>query len=83
MSTITLLMALYPDIQEKLVNELQNVFLTSDEDVTEYHVNQLTYMEFFIKESLRLYPVLPHIDRLLTEDMMLGKHKVFCDMKTI
>lgn len=66
-------MALYPDIQEKLVDELQNVFLTSEEDVTEEHLAQLNYLDIVIKESLRFYPVLPHIDRTLSDDMMLGE----------
>jgi cytochrome P450 len=76
MSAITLLMAIYPDIQEKLVDELQNVFLTSDEDVTEEHLAQLNYLDIVIKESLRLYPAIMHVDRSLTEDMMLGRLKL-------
>jgi cytochrome P450 len=68
-----MLMAFYPDIQQKLIDELQTVFLTVDEEVRDDHLNQLVYMELIIKESLRFWPIIPHVDRSLYEDMKLGK----------
>lgn len=67
-----MLMALYPDIQEKLFSELQNVFSSVDEEVTEDHLKNLTYMDCVIKEAMRFWTVIPNIARSASEDFELG-----------
>lgn len=67
-------MALFPEVQEKVVDELQRVFLTSDEEVDEEHLIQLTYLDWVIREALRFWTVIPHVERMLTEDMLLGNY---------
>jgi cytochrome P450 family 4 len=53
--------------------ELQSVFSSKDEEVTEDHLKQLVYLDMVIKEVLRLWPPIPHIARCLSEDMQIGE----------
>lgn len=54
---MSVLMAFYPDVQEKLCKELQEVFATQDEEVTEEKLNQLPYMDMVIKEVMRFVKI--------------------------
>lgn len=69
----TLLIAMYPRVQEKLFDELENVFESANEEVDDKKMNQLTYMEMVIKESMRLWPKAPVIARYAQSDIELGK----------
>jgi cytochrome P450 len=68
-----LLLAIYPDVQEKLAEELSSIFKSVNEEVTDDHLIQMTYMDLVIKEMLRFWPVTPLIGRCLTADMTLGE----------
>jgi cytochrome P450 family 4 len=68
-----LLLAIYPDAQEKLAEELSSIFKSVNEDVTDDHLNQMTYMDLVIKEAMRFWPILPFIGRSLTADVTLGE----------
>ncbi|XP_058459519.1 probable cytochrome P450 4ac1 [Malaya genurostris] len=67
-----LLIANHPNIQERLVEELKQVINSRPEPntpLTLQNYNDLKYMERVIKESLRIYPPVPFISRLITEDV--------------
>lgn len=69
--TFTLFMiAHHDDVQQKLFNEINEIVATGGKvkDVTE-----MKYLDCVIKESLRLYPPVPFIGRVLGEDTILGK----------
>ncbi|CAG7725592.1 unnamed protein product [Allacma fusca] len=72
LSWIIFLIGCYPNIQEKIHKELQDIF-GDDKDrmVTTQDLTQLKYLECVIKESLRLYPSVPFISRQLREDLVL------------
>lgn len=72
MSLISLLMALHPDIQEKVFEELQEVFDSADEEVSEEKLSKLIYLEMVIKESMRFWQSVPFFARYLNKDMELG-----------
>lgn len=76
MSYATLLMAMHPVMQEKVVAELREVFETADEEVTDEKLNKLTYLEMVIKETMRFWPPAPFFARYVSQDMEIGPFTV-------
>ncbi|KAI5645675.1 cytochrome p450 domain-containing protein [Phthorimaea operculella] len=64
----------YPQVQDKVYEELQEVFQGSDRDVEKHDLPKLVYLEAVIKEVLRLYPVVPLIARQLNRDVELKNY---------
>ncbi|GFS74085.1 cytochrome P450 4V2, partial [Nephila pilipes] len=63
------LVGLYPDVQAKIHEELDGIFGTDQNRyVTETDLNDLKYLECVLKETNRLYSVVPIIARHLHED---------------
>ena len=60
--------------QEKIMEELESVFGTSQRPISSYDLREMKYLEQCIKETLRLYPSVPMIARTLGEDVKLGKY---------
>jgi cytochrome P450 len=71
-------MALHPHIQEKIFKELQTVFRSVHEEVTDEHLKQLTYLDMVVKETLRFWPPVPFIARRVGQDMELGRLRLLC-----
>ena len=46
------------NVQEKVIDELRNLFDTKDEDVLTDSLPELLYLEMVIKENLRLLSIL-------------------------
>uniref|UniRef100_A0A2A4JGQ9 Cytochrome P450 n=1 Tax=Heliothis virescens TaxID=7102 RepID=A0A2A4JGQ9_HELVI len=67
----TVMMAKYPDVQDKVYQELQDVFGDSDRPVTPEDLPRLKYLEAVIKETLRMYPPVPFIVRKVEKDVTL------------
>ncbi|KAL1497933.1 hypothetical protein ABEB36_008813 [Hypothenemus hampei] len=65
-----ILLGMYPEIQEKLYQEVRNAL--GDCDLTMEAVESLPYMEAVIFESLRLLPVIPLLGRKCSADIDLG-----------
>lgn len=72
MSYVTMLIALHPELQDKIVEELENVFETADEDVTDEKLNLLTYLEMTIKETMRFWSPSPFFARYVSQDVDIG-----------
>ncbi|GFT92281.1 cytochrome P450 4V2 [Nephila pilipes] len=71
------LIGLYPDVQAKIHEELDRIFGTDKErDVTESDLNDLKYLNCVLKETNRLYAVVPGIGRNAKEDMNICGFKV-------
>ncbi|XP_074596441.1 cytochrome P450 4c3-like [Brevipalpus obovatus] len=61
-------MAHNPDIQEKLYEELLG-FDEKNENLTISQINELTYLDQCVRESLRIYPSVANSSRMVNEDV--------------
>ncbi|XP_052737233.1 cytochrome P450 4C1-like [Bicyclus anynana] len=68
-----MLLANHQDAQEMIVNECNNIFGSSDRSATMADLAQMKYLECCIKESMRLYPPIPIINRKVQQTLTLGK----------
>ncbi|ETN66930.1 cytochrome P450 [Anopheles darlingi] len=60
--------AKHPDVQDRLYEEILDEFGPESTELTLSMINNLRYMDLVIKESLRLYPPVPIIARIATEN---------------
>ncbi|KAF4517615.1 hypothetical protein B566_EDAN002846 [Ephemera danica] len=65
-----------PQVQEKCVKELEDIFGDSSRDPELSDLNNMKYLERVIKESLRLRPAVWIIGRRLEQDLLLDKYKI-------
>ncbi|KAL2714151.1 cytochrome P450 4C1-like isoform X2 [Vespula squamosa] len=71
-----LLFAKHKSVQEGIRNEINRIMQQNDSNITMSMLNQFSYMERCIKESLRLYPSVPSISRYLLEDLQLDNYLI-------
>ena len=66
------LLALNPDIQEKLIDQIME-YISDHSELSLYNMAQeLTYLDMVIQESLRLYPPVPETVRQCTKTCTVG-----------
>ncbi|CAF0836423.1 unnamed protein product [Didymodactylos carnosus] len=71
------LIALHPDVQQKLHDEINRIFQDDLERACSMDdLKQMNYLECVIKESLRLLPSVPSIGREAQEDLTYNGHKI-------
>jgi len=66
------LMAAHPHIQERVIQEMNDIFGESDRPATFADTLEMKYLERCLLETLRLYPPVPVIARQLKEDVTLA-----------
>nr|UOU03282.1 cytochrome P450 4EC1 [Brachionus rubens] len=71
-----LLIAEHPHVQEKLQLEIDQFFGQSRRSLTSDDLRNLKYLDCVIKESLRLYPPVPFVGRTISEDCVIGGHRL-------
>lgn len=71
------MLAMYPEYQERVYSELKSIDLSDDADIPNDVLTNLTYLEMFIKETLRLFPSVPYMTRTVLADMKLGMTFLF------
>ncbi|GBP32867.1 Cytochrome P450 4V2 [Eumeta japonica] len=71
-----MLLAKYPDVQERVHKELYDVFGTSYRPLVKEDLPKLQYLERVIKESLRLFPPVPFIIRKILEEIELPSGRI-------
>lgn len=71
-SYIVLMLALHPEYQEKVFQELRDIFPDQRSDVTAEDIARFQYTEQFIKETMRYTPTVPIVTRYAKEDLKIG-----------
>ncbi|KAI5638688.1 cytochrome p450 domain-containing protein [Phthorimaea operculella] len=66
-----LILARHPEVQERVYEEVNEVFGDSSRPVTPTDLLRLKYLEAVIKETLRLYPPIPILVREVMDDVIL------------
>lgn len=69
---IILMLAMHPNIQEQVFAELQSVFDSQDEETTFEHMQKMQLLDRVIKETMRLFPVGPVLERIATADIPIS-----------
>ncbi|XP_037823484.1 probable cytochrome P450 313a4 isoform X2 [Lucilia sericata] len=70
--TISML-AMHPQYQERIYEEVINTLPPDDNDITLNMVDQLTFLDMVINETMRLFPAIPMVLRKVTnEDLSLS-----------
>lgn len=67
-------MAHYPEIQSKVREEVMSVLSSDDDEITNHHLDQLTYMTCVINETMRLYPAVMLVARYAKEDNYINNY---------
>lgn len=72
MSHCLLMLAIHPEVQRKVLEELKEVFGSADTPVDYPSLNKLVYLDLVLKEVMRLFPVLPVSGRKSTGEFEIG-----------
>ncbi|KAH8250707.1 hypothetical protein KR032_000240, partial [Drosophila birchii] len=70
-------MAQNQDIQERLRNEIQTVLEEHDGQLTYESIKDMRYLDQVISETLRLYTLVPHLERKALKDYMVPGNPKF------
>lgn len=70
-------------VQEKVFEEILNVFNDDFVTVTMEHCNELTYMEQCIKETLRRFTVIPVTIRQSSEPIKLNGKTMYIKLNSL
>ncbi|XP_049821133.1 cytochrome P450 4C1 isoform X2 [Aethina tumida] len=65
------LFGMYPNIQNKVVEELEEILGNSNRDIQLEDIEKLNYLEMCIKDVLRLFPIAPFIMRMSSKAMRI------------
>ncbi|XP_058448757.1 uncharacterized protein LOC131428729 [Malaya genurostris] len=74
MSTTLLMLAMHPDVQDRVYQEI--VDATTKDFIDYDDIFKMDYLEMVIKESVRLFPVVPVIARVCTEEVKVGEYTI-------
>lgn len=71
-----LMLAMHSEVQEKAYQEAKAVFYSDDVEFNVDTLNQLRYLEQVIRETMRLFTVVPFICKTNTVDITLDEHVI-------
>ncbi len=66
------MLALHPEYQEKVFQEIREIFPEQRSDVTADDISKFKYTDQFIKETMRFTPTLPFSTRIARKDIQIG-----------
>ncbi|XP_070548935.1 cytochrome P450 27C1-like [Ptychodera flava] len=67
--------AKHPRVQDALYEETERV-VPRGETPTPEHVNQMPYLKAIVRESMRLYPPIANLARILDKDISVGGYQI-------
>ncbi|XP_026471145.1 cytochrome P450 4C1-like [Ctenocephalides felis] len=70
-SFVLIMLGAYPEAQEKLYQEVNQIHFNRNTTMTTADVAQLTYTDMVIKEVIRLFPIAPYLVRTCSEDVLI------------
>ncbi|XP_022827225.1 cytochrome P450 4C1-like [Spodoptera litura] len=73
LQTVLLVLGSYPDVQERVYREINEVF-GNKQELTKYDLPKLVYLEAVIKEVLRIYSIAPWVSRHIDTDIVFPKY---------
>ncbi|XP_064071914.1 uncharacterized protein LOC113394864 [Vanessa tameamea] len=66
-------LALHPDIQDRLVQEIKEHYQKNNGILNINSIQNMTYMDMVVSETLRLWPPVAALDRACVKDYNMGK----------
>lgn len=75
-------LALSPDIQQKLHQEIQSILATNNQELSYECLQQMTYLNQVVAETLRKYPILPHLLRRTTQHYRVPESDLVLEPRT-
>ncbi|XP_004922078.1 cytochrome P450 4c21 isoform X1 [Bombyx mori] len=76
MTVVVMVLGSYPEIQDKVYQEIKSVCGDSDADVDKLQHPRLVYTEAVLKETLRLYPIAPVVLRKTENEIKLKNYTI-------
>lgn len=70
------MLAMHPDCQERVYEELLNIMPNPDVDLTPLNINKMTYLDQCLRETQRLFPTVPLIGRTASETINLHGYDI-------
>lgn len=70
------MLAMHKDLQQKVIDEIDSVYRGHDGLADTESIHKLTYVDMVLKETMRLFPVLPITGRETTDELQLGDHLI-------
>lgn len=65
------MLATYPETQEKVHQELDEIFGSDDRSASMEDLARMKYLGNVFKETLRIFPIVPCITRMADEDILI------------
>lgn len=70
------MMAIHTNVQDCLYEELKSILPNENMEITRKHIEQMTYTECCIRETLRLFPTGPLVGRCTDQDIQLKNYTI-------
>lgn len=67
------MLGIHQEVQQKASQELKEIYSSKEVEVTYDSLSKLTYLDMVIKETMRLFPVLPLSARETTGEFDIGE----------
>ncbi|CAF1072972.1 unnamed protein product [Brachionus calyciflorus] len=83
LSFIAYNLARHPEVQNKLIEEVEDVLANHNGDVNYDSVNDMKYMNMVIDETLRIFPTAVRLDRIASENYEFEGMKIVKDQQII